>query len=629
MFSLTDRHKATSDHRSSTRLSHVGRLAMAGFSATIAAVLLAVLAVRYVENRLIAMAGEGLALSALNLADALNRTVVEAALIMQRLAVDEAIRTADEHELLAYLRRVQSVSAFFPMITVFDQGGRPKASTDVSKVGQIEGEYPKSPSVGSPGIYVFEETLKGREGFTLWAPLNHEAGRFDGAVTMRIVLRDLLLGVPYVIPALLSSPSVHEYQVTGNDGTKLFDSTQGSIPSSTRQPHARASAASMALNRSGYYYVEEDSESGPLVIGYADTNRGDRYAPIRWRISVAKKKAVIVGSFKRDLSITAVGVGMTVGVAAGMVCWMMYRSRKRRDEAERRETWSTQALNRIPYACIVTDTAGTVMFLNESAHALIGWTDKEAQGQPLQDVFKPSHDESGTLRDMMEAIRKKRAIAGKPISILTKAGVALSMTFRIEPLYSFARTEHSYLMLFEKTETVRKNLHVSVASARGEYSRHEERGGRGSGGSIHGLEPSPRGTRFGEARACGRLSDPVGRRRGAVGQPPLRMDRQWNRRPCRMVEMVQLVSDGERLLPLGRPAWPRRDRRRPGARFSADGANRPFFVRYSIAGGGSDISSRAMVGLRGVRSMHTRAGLDGGRSRWSGDRSTAGELGGR
>ncbi len=60
---------------------------------------------------------------------------------------------------------------------------------------------------------------------------------------------------------------------------------------------------------------------------------------------------------------------------------------------EQRE-WFRVALASIGDAVITTDTQGRVTFLNPVAEALTGWTQPEAQGQPLEQVFRIIHEET-------------------------------------------------------------------------------------------------------------------------------------------------------------------------------------------------------------------------------------------
>jgi PAS domain S-box-containing protein len=65
------------------------------------------------------------------------------------------------------------------------------------------------------------------------------------------------------------------------------------------------------------------------------------------------------------------------------------------DEALSEQTeWLRVTLSSIGDAVITTDTQGRVTFLNPVAQALTGWTQEEAEGQPLEQVFRIVNEES-------------------------------------------------------------------------------------------------------------------------------------------------------------------------------------------------------------------------------------------
>src|SRR5690606_20728137 len=58
------------------------------------------------------------------------------------------------------------------------------------------------------------------------------------------------------------------------------------------------------------------------------------------------------------------------------------------------QEWFRVALASIGDAVIATDTGGRVMFLNPVAQELTGWTEDEAQGLSLEEVFKIVSEET-------------------------------------------------------------------------------------------------------------------------------------------------------------------------------------------------------------------------------------------
>ncbi len=72
--------------------------------------------------------------------------------------------------------------------------------------------------------------------------------------------------------------------------------------------------------------------------------------------------------------------------------------RKRAEEALReRDEWLSTTLSSIGDAVIATDTEGRVMFLNPAAQSMTGWSQKEAAGRPMGDIFNIVNEKTGRV----------------------------------------------------------------------------------------------------------------------------------------------------------------------------------------------------------------------------------------
>jgi PAS domain S-box-containing protein len=73
----------------------------------------------------------------------------------------------------------------------------------------------------------------------------------------------------------------------------------------------------------------------------------------------------------------------------------IHLARRRADEALRKESdWLRVTLSSIGDAVITTDVEGRVTFMNRIAEALTGWTQDEAMGRSLPDIFQILNEES-------------------------------------------------------------------------------------------------------------------------------------------------------------------------------------------------------------------------------------------
>src|SRR5262245_60457575 len=64
------------------------------------------------------------------------------------------------------------------------------------------------------------------------------------------------------------------------------------------------------------------------------------------------------------------------------------RLRKAEQEVREREAWLKTVMSSIDDAVITTDLEGRVTLINPVAQEMVGWTEAEAEGRPLMDVFR-------------------------------------------------------------------------------------------------------------------------------------------------------------------------------------------------------------------------------------------------
>jgi PAS domain S-box-containing protein len=90
--------------------------------------------------------------------------------------------------------------------------------------------------------------------------------------------------------------------------------------------------------------------------------------------------------------LVGLAVFVSVNVAVSFLCEKLHRSRRhaerQAEEVARQREWLRVSLASIGDAVIACDTGGRVTFLNPVARTLTGWDLAEAQGRPLEDVFR-------------------------------------------------------------------------------------------------------------------------------------------------------------------------------------------------------------------------------------------------
>jgi PAS domain S-box-containing protein len=87
----------------------------------------------------------------------------------------------------------------------------------------------------------------------------------------------------------------------------------------------------------------------------------------------------------------------TTAIAVVMLVVVAYMSVRHSARLQRVQNDLATTLRSIGDAVISTDDQGTVRFMNPVAELLTGWTNEEAQGHPLEDVFRIVNEETGAV----------------------------------------------------------------------------------------------------------------------------------------------------------------------------------------------------------------------------------------
>jgi PAS domain S-box-containing protein len=145
-----------------------------------------------------------------------------------------------------------------------------------------------------------------------------------------------------------------------------------------------------------------------------------------------------------------------------------------RNAAQTREArdWLQQVLASIGDAVIATDGGGRVLFLNEVAHALTGWTQEEAQGKPLEQVFALTNADTGAAIENLanRALREGRIVGLGERTILTaKDGRRIPVDDSAAPIRDAAGAVAGVVLVFRdvsRNEDAEKALRESEARFR-------------------------------------------------------------------------------------------------------------------------------------------------------------------
>jgi PAS domain S-box-containing protein len=116
--------------------------------------------------------------------------------------------------------------------------------------------------------------------------------------------------------------------------------------------------------------------------------------------------------------VEAICILFSLGIGSGLIVFVFRRmeiiaasfEKSGRALAESERRWAT-TLSSIGDGVLAADTQGRVTFLNPAAVALTGWQPEEAQGQPVQIVFKTINEETrAPAKDIVDQVLKEERV---------------------------------------------------------------------------------------------------------------------------------------------------------------------------------------------------------------------------
>ncbi len=352
-----------------------------------------------VENRLVAAAGESLAVAAVDIADKLDLQMVERYGDIQMLARSRVFQAGDATAMTEKLQWMADAYPVYEWIAVADATGRNIAATDPTSIGQDKQHddwFRLARESG--GVVAIEprasEDAQGAIVAVLTAPIKGRSGEFLGVVTSRIALAVLEDCFARTVTALQAQWGSHvriEYQFLHRMGEVIADS------------HLREEGVvnlrRMGLRSAGLFdsappgFVEERHlrRGVDVITGYAMTKGIEEIGAFRWGILVRVDRDDLVSPIRTTMTkIGLAGIGMVFPLV-GVLLWSVRRlheshtmaveERERAKDAERR---FLHLIESAPDAILITDGEGRIVLSNRQAERLFGFSADELAGRSIE-----------------------------------------------------------------------------------------------------------------------------------------------------------------------------------------------------------------------------------------------------
>ena len=199
---------------------------------------------------------------------------------------------------------------------------------------------------------------------------------------------------------------------------------------------------------------QSEKEAHAFVVGGTGKAQLDAIRTLIAEMSHEEHELLLVREREsRRAYVLAVVTGLLAAVVGsavicGFVGYMGHtlRSQKRAAEAlYQQQEWLRTTLVSIGDGVIATDIHGCVIFMNEVAQSLTGWTEKEASGRPLDSVFRVYDSRSRTFEGNLATraiLEGNRLHLDDQATLLTKQEVERSIDDSVAPI----RNEQSQIV---------------------------------------------------------------------------------------------------------------------------------------------------------------------------------------
>ena len=372
----------------------------------------------YVQQSLIATAGEALSLGAGEIAFKLDRMILERKDDLRVMAVVFSNRMYDDQIFVQrYLETVQSAyEETYHWVAVADREGRLVGSssaesppgTDISRTPWFQEVRARAMSgpdaILLGGVDAFLTERGAPDAIAISRAIYDSHGAFTGVVTSRLALSAL---EGHVVKTLTSAHNKNsmladvEYQIIAEDGVAYIDSD---LAHKGRANFSTLGLPSLELARQGSAgYTEELHRRRhiPVITGYSQTGEWDQPNELRWTVLVRLPTTSLVEPVQNFYhKVGMVGIAIVAPIFY-LLLWMASRLRKEWQvaQAERLRAGAAEAqyhllLQTTDQGIFGVDRHGRCTFINRAATRMLGYTSDSLMGHLIHDRVHPGRDTS-------------------------------------------------------------------------------------------------------------------------------------------------------------------------------------------------------------------------------------------
>jgi len=416
------------------------------------------LLLRYVEQRLVAAAGEELTVAAAEISDKLDRLLFERRGDVQMLARAFSLSSFDAAYLTGYLGWMKATYApVYYWMGVTDGQGVVVASTDPTLRGKnfASAEWFRQTRATKKLLVqdvASHEADQGIETVGFTAPILDSEGTFLGVVTTRVavpVLEDVTTRTVRSLEERHEFTGPVSYQMVTAHGSVFADSD---LMHKSPQNIDRIGLPSVSAGKAGGPgFVEEDYRGAPVVTGYAQTNGIGEIPGLGWHVFVRMDRDRILDPIRSILWKVGISGAVVWLPMLFLVLWSTSKLRKEYQQAQQESAWAraaeaallqSQERNRAIVdtaldGVVTIDSRGIVTDWNAQAAAIFGWGRDEVLGRLLGEVIIPPRDREAHERGLRRYLSSGEShILNRRIEVLAlhRSGREFPVELSISPV---------------------------------------------------------------------------------------------------------------------------------------------------------------------------------------------------
>ena len=369
------------------------------------------IALHYIETRMVAIAGESLAITAVEVSDKLDRLLFERHGDVQAMARLFSAQPQNREYQSKHLAIMKIAYPVYLWLGVTNIHGQIVAATDPATLGRDYSAASWFQAARNNRAVHVEDVepfgiVDAADTVAFTAPLIGSQGEFLGTVTTRVLtsaLEDVLTRTIRTIKEREGSWATVEYQFLPDKGNAFIDSDLQFKGNVNLKQLGLPSALLSEQTLFGYVEEEHLRRHVPVVTGYARTQGHGEFQGLDWVVLLHRNRSDILAPIREILwNVGGMGLLLTVPML-GLLLWATRRIRTEHLQAQRERTRAgkaevslrdTEERTRLIVemaldAVIGMDAGGVITHWNVQAEQMFGWPRQDAIGRLVSATIVP------------------------------------------------------------------------------------------------------------------------------------------------------------------------------------------------------------------------------------------------